>query len=368
MRMWLLNVFGLVAGKSGEAFDPAMCDETNSAPAPFFPSEMSCSDLVQTLYFSRLKVVAETRGMAATMERDDFALADAQQAVSRAHALLMSQLHVASAVFQAKAGACLTEQLKFIFLAGVRKAQSVEDERWKFFFAPQGIELELARSFVSKVAEIFETETRALGVFLRMDIDPEISDLHFTHEHDGRLTTLEALRRATFGEDSVDVELVRNFQRVVGTIAVDSKIADFGAGSGKYAEMLRSVGNFALVDAFDATDDVDIVSRGKVRHANFLTPGIFVGNLYHWTLAIRVLDQLNDDAANFIKALDRHSLTGTVVTWSAPGTPNAVISPKTADQVIAIFESNTNFRFNVELTSKLKLNAALADELFVFTK
>merc|ERR1719318_1021108 len=84
---------------------------------------------------------------------------------------------------------------------------------------------------------LFDTDLTALEQILQTWRPPTFQEgLFYSHEVDGRYTTLEFLRRETFDEWTLDRGLLRAMLPIIHY----SEVADFGAGTGLYSTWLNN--------------------------------------------------------------------------------------------------------------------------------
>lgn len=134
---------------------------------------------------------------------------------------------------------------------------------------------ELVDNWVARVLKLIESDLKTFRSVLETWRPPLPEEAHFySHETDGRFTTLEMLRRATFNEWFVDVGLLRASLRS-GLLPVGSSVADLGAGTGEYVRWLNDTG---LVDAFsyDGSADIELLTKKKVTHLNLVGGELFL--------------------------------------------------------------------------------------------
>jgi hypothetical protein len=191
----------------------------------------------------------------------------------------------------------------------------------------------------------------------------------YSHEADGRFSTMEALRRDTFEEYSLDKGLLRGIVRHV--LQVDAAVADIGAGSGHYAKWLNDTGLVSAY-AFDGTPDVELVTKGAVMSADLARP-LELWRRFDWVICLEVAENIPAELTEtFLQNLDRHAGEGLVLSWAQPGlrslgSPNA----RSQGEVLSLIKQHTGLHLHEEFTARLRTSAtvqSLAESLLVLTR
>merc|ERR1719305_707012 len=147
----------------------------------------------------------------------------------------------------------------------------LQQEQRQLWFVFQATLPELRRTaldWLREAVQLFEADVRTMGSVMSVYATPEVPEAYEKLEADGRVSTLEMLRRQTFEERSPDdLALARVLLRQV--LEIDSRVADVGAGNGWRAQWLNDTGLLEGCWAFDSSPDVGLVTRNAVSEANF---------------------------------------------------------------------------------------------------
>merc|ERR1719401_385164 len=148
------------------------------------------------------------------------------------------------------------------------------------------------RDWLEEAAGLLEADLRTMRTVLRTWRPPAPEESNFySHEADGRLSTIEALRRDTFEEWRLDKGLLQGLLRHV--LPVDATVADFGAGSGQYATWLNDTG-LVQAYAFDGSPDIELVTKGSVQSADLGTP-LNLWRKFDWVVSLEVAEHIPPD-------------------------------------------------------------------------
>jgi len=180
----------------------------------------------------------------------------------------------------------------------------------------------------------------------------------YSHEADGRFSTMEALRRDTFEEYQPDKGLLRGMLRHV--FPVDAVVADFGAGSGHYAKWLNDTG-LVTAYAFDGSPDIELVTKSVVQTADLGKP-LQLWRKFDWSICLEVAEHIPADLTPaFLRNLDAHTAEGLVLSWARPGLQGlGNANPKSEQEVLRLISEHTGLQLDSEYTAQLRAAASVA--------
>ncbi|CAJ1359499.1 unnamed protein product, partial [Effrenium voratum] len=230
--------------------------------------------------------------------------------------------------------------------------------------------LERLKAWLTEALTLLEADLRTLRTVLQTWRPPSATESRFySHEADGRFSTMEALRRDTFEEYQLDKGLLQGLLKLLPR---DASVADLGAGAGQYAKWLNDTG-LVSATAFDGSPDIHLVTRGVVNLADLGKP-LQLWRRFDWALCLEVAEHIPAElTATFLDNLDRHTDQGLVITWARPGLQGlGSANPLSQDQALALIRQHTTFtELNEELTAALRAACSiphLADTLLVMTR
>jgi len=179
---------------------------------------------------------------------------------------------------------------------------------------------EVIENWATRVLKLIDSDLKTFRSVLETWRPPLPEEAHFySHETDGRFTTLEMLRRATFNEWFVDTGMLRAALR--GEIIQRGQtVADLGAGTGEYATWLNNTG---LVDAFsfDGSADIELLTKKKVKHVNLVT-SIRRPAKYNWVMLIEICEHIPAELHPiFFQNINLFALDGIILSWAPPQVP-----------------------------------------------
>jgi hypothetical protein len=105
----------------------------------------------------------------------------------------------------------------------------------------------------------------------RLSLTQESPSEYFTHEHDGRLTTLEAMRIKTFHEQALSHVCLLRFA-ILNLFQLEEKVLEIRSGpDAVHSTWLNKTG---LVESFAVDDfpNTEFVSQGSVAYVNLTDP------------------------------------------------------------------------------------------------
>eukprot|EP00933_Yihiella_yeosuensis_P078353 TRINITY_DN8972_c0_g1_i1.p1 TRINITY_DN8972_c0_g1~~TRINITY_DN8972_c0_g1_i1.p1 ORF type:complete len:558 (-),score=98.45 TRINITY_DN8972_c0_g1_i1:232-1905(-) len=345
---------------------------------------MDCAKLMEFIYVARHKVWSE-------LDKDLTALNETTRALnpptvveslktsSRAASLLSAHAHVITAVASQRAE-CYSEHVRLLLTVSLRRMKALATGQVQLLWlaSQSGVQKKedavMAASLVSWLGEaagLLASDLKTMKTVLSTWQPPTTEEARFySHEADGRFSTMEALRRDTFEEYQLDKGLLQGLLRHV--FPVDASIADFGAGSGHYSKWLNDTG-LVTAYAFDGSPDISLVTRGLVAGAD-LGKTLTLWRRFDWMLCLEVAEHIPADLTpTFLKNLDAHGNNGLVISWAKPGLQGlGTANPLSEAQVLALLREHTGFvHLDEDLTRKARASstfAHLAESLLVMTR
>ena len=112
----------------------------------------------------------------------------------------------------------------------------------------------------------------------RLSLTQESPSEYFTHEHDGRLTTLEAMRIKTFHEQQLSHLCLLRFA-ILNVFVLGERVIE--VRSGPEAVHYTWLNKTGLVESFAVDDfpNTEFVSQGNVRYVNFTAPVVGIDRI-----------------------------------------------------------------------------------------
>lgn len=340
---------------------------------------MPCSNLMEFVYISRLKVWEHLGGLKAASaggDRDQLTWRAALNTLSEGSSVISAHVHIIAAVASQRAE-CFSEHVRLLLVVNLRRLKALATAQIKQLWllgqdGPGQIDelLRELRDWLTEAVELLDADLRTMRTVFRSWQLPAPDETRFySHEADGRFSTMEALRRDTFEEWQLDRGLLQGLLRHV--LPVDASVADFGAGSGHYARWLNDTG-LVTAFAFDGSPDMELVTKGSVIAANLGTP-ITLWRRFDWTMCIDVAEHIPPEfTAVFLQNLDAHTMQGLVLSWPQPSIPGVgQANPQREADVLELVRQHTGLHFDADLTSKVRMAASvahLAESLFVFVR
>lgn len=336
-------------------------------------ASMDCTQIMEFVYISRLKIWQQLDQHLAEVNAS--APADPLRISSRASSLLSAHVHIITAVSSQRAE-CFSEHVRLLLTVSLRRMKALATSQVKQLWhaSQDGLEdpegASRLKTWLIDAAGLLDADLRTLKTVLQTWTPPSLAESRFySHEADGRFSTMEALRRDTFEEYTLDKGLLQGLLR---SLPVDSFVADFGAGSGQYARWLNDTG-LVKAFAFDGSPDINLVTRGAVAAADLGKP-LTLWRRFDWSLCLEVAEHIPTDLTpTFLQNLDQHTATGLVLTWARPGLQGlGTANPLTQEQVLALIREHTGLiHVDEDLTKKLRAASTiphLADTLLVMVR
>lgn len=365
--------------------EDGFCNTQPESKAMLSLGSMSCDDLMQFIYISRQKVFDELAVHHKQVNSSIFATISGEGQVldwretlrisSRASSLLNAHFHILAAIASQKSD-CFSEHVRLLLIVTLRRMKVMVTSQIKQLWmsgqdgpnstAVPGLLLE----YLAEGLHLLDADLKTMKAVLRNWKAPQLEETRFySHEADGRFSTMESLRRDTFEEYMMDKGLLRGLLRHI--FPMDSIVADFGAGSGHYARWLNDTGLvFAL--AFDGSPDIGLVTRGAVAIADMIKP-LSLWRRFDWTMCLEVAEHIPPDAAPvFLRNLDAHTTDGLVISWAQPGLHGlGSVNPLPEDKAVALIQAHTGLRIDEDLTKKIRASCSLvhlANSIFVLVR
>eukprot|EP00392_Amoebophrya_sp_AT5.2_P002424 g2429.t1 len=257
--------------------------------------------------------------------------------VNRVAMFVTAHAHIVGAIISQR-DECFSEQVRLLFVVNLRRFKTLVSEQFRIIWlAYQGVDpegycmtekcnkrgtfAELVENWTGRVVKLLDSDLKTFKSVLETWRPPLPEEAHFySHETDGRFTTLEMLRRATFNEWFVDTGMLRAALRG-GVFPVGATVADLGAGTGEYARWLNDTG---LVDAysFDGSADIELLTKKKVKHLNLVT-SIRRAEKHNWVLLLEICEHIPAELHPiFFQNVNAFAGDGIVLSWAPPQIPN----------------------------------------------
>ncbi|KAF4717364.1 hypothetical protein FOZ62_002084, partial [Perkinsus olseni] len=164
------------------------------------PASITCKEMLQFWYLSKNASLTEYRQMYAALSSGD-STPNVNYLVSRTASIMQAQAHMLSAIILEKPQ-CMTEQLKLVLASGLRRLKTLMESRWKHLWYAHDLSQQFqsaSSDFLLAAIALTEMELDAVGSLMEDWDEGHVADTkYYSHEHDGRYSTLEYLRRYTF--------------------------------------------------------------------------------------------------------------------------------------------------------------------------
>lgn len=375
LRILLVTTSLAVARSQASGVDPAIFDDgfcgTRSATPPtrqeLSTAAMDCGKLMEFVYVTRLKVWEEVQKQHADYSKAsaDMTWRENLRHISRASSLMSAHTHFLAAI-SAQRTECFSEHVRMLLTVNLRRMRAMTTGQVKQLWmvsqdGTSNMEKLGAHSkqWLSDAVDLLNADLKTMKTVLRAWTQPSAEDARFySHEADGRFSTMEALRRDTFDEYQPDKGLLRGMLRHV--FPVDASVADFGAGSGHYAKWLNDTG-LVTAYAFDGSPDIELVTKSAVRSADLGKP-LQLGQTFDWAICLEVAEHIPPELTPaFLRNLDAHAKEGLVLSWARPGLQGlGNANPKSEQEVLRLVSEHTGLQLDTELTAQLRGAAAVA--------
>jgi len=309
----------------------------------------TCARLMEFIFLARKRLAEEVRIIEQRITPET-AMHDASQISS----LASSHIHIAGAIAMQR-GECFTRQVRLLILVSLRRVKELMVQHFRALwetFEDGGSEESMKTVRVART--LFDTDIAALEQILQTWRQPTLHEgLFYALEVDGRFTTLEFLRRETFDEWPVD----RGLLRVLLPIILNSEVGDFGAGSGSYSTWLNNTG-LVTSYAYDGTEEVDILTEGRVKYANIVRP-LVIPRRFDYCLLLDVGQFIPSSLFRGVLVnLRDYAKKGIIISWkdwnNGPSSPN----PMTEKEFLELIEEALpSFTINQGFTDILRAGA-----------
>jgi len=382
----VLPGLGVGPGVNPAVFEDGFCTASGSNQAPTSATElstgtMSCAKLMEFIYISRAKVWEHMDKLRAEANIDEKAAKllwrSTLRILSKGSSLMSAQMHILAAIASQRTE-CFSEHVRLLLIVNIRRTKSLVTGQFRQLWiitqdGPSEASAELSkqlREWLTEASGLLEADLRTLRTVLRTWGPPAVDEARFySHEADGRFSTMEALRRDTFSEWQLDKGLLQGLLRHV--LPLDAVVADFGAGSGQYATWLNDTG-LVVAHAFDGTPDVELVSKGIVLNADLARP-LALWRKFDWAICLEVAEHIPPDLSGaLLRNLDDHVVDGLVLSWARPGLQGlSSTNPQNEEDVLSLVARHTKLHVDHELTMQLRSSAQvphLAQSLLVFLR
>lgn len=379
-------------GLDPEIFQPGFC----AAAAPPNAAEwsdptlntnlMDCTRLMEFLYITRARTRDELTLLrfgpiadvsngteVSTLQAEGVSWVEVMHNVSHGASLLSAHVHISAAIASQRTE-CFSEHVRLLLVVNLRRMKNLFTRQvlqlWRVLEGSVGEFLKIAKAWLKEAAELFDADLRTLQAVLRSWHPPTPEEARFySHEADGRFSTLEVLRRDTFEEWKRDIGLLQGLIRHV--LPVDSVVADFGSGSGHYAKWFNDTGLVKAI-AFDGSPDIEVVTKGSVLNVNLAKP-LMLWRDFDWVICLEVAEHIPAELTEvFLKNLDSHVRDGLVLSWAQPDYPGmGHANPQTEAQVLKLISQHTTLHLDQVLTNRIRSSATIpyiVNTVRVFTR
>ncbi|CAK9096125.1 Hypothetical protein SCF082_LOCUS45148 [Durusdinium trenchii] len=350
---------------------------------------MDCAEIMEFVYISRWKLWQQLDQELAEVNQSSVAASSLKilRRSSKASSLASAHVHIITAVASQRSE-CFSEHVRLLLTVSLRRMKTLCTQQVKqlWFASQDGFTHESdhqmrLKSWLSEATGLLEADLRTLKTVLQTWTAPSLAESRFySHEADGRYSTMEALRRDTFEEQRHRPVMEEEYQLDKGLLQgmlrmlpLDAVVADFGAGSGQYSKWLNDTGLVTAL-AFDGSPDIHLVTKGAVALADLGHPDgdrtdtrgrtafelvekaecggsylpenmvhFFESDVFDWSLCIEVAEHLPTKLTpTFLANLDKHTEQGLIITWARPGLQGlGTANPLTQDQALELIREHT---------------------------
>mmetsp|Transcript_9914 Transcript_9914/g.26962 ORF Transcript_9914/g.26962 Transcript_9914/m.26962 type:complete len:520 (-) Transcript_9914:161-1720(-) len=381
----------MLAGLGGPGLNPAIFEEgfCSSPPSPteaapreseISTNSMDCAKLMEFVYVLRQQVwerIEKLRADTADETKDPLDYRLILQTLSRGSSFLSAHVHVIAAI-SSQRSECFSEHVRLLLIVNLRRMKSLATGHLKqlWLVAQDGPEQAAAvlskqmREWLAEAGGLLDADLRTLRAVLRTWRQPSVDEARFySHEADGRFSTMESLRRDTFDEWQLDKGLLQGLVRHI--LPIDAVVGDFGAGSGHYANWLNDTG-LVTAYAFDGSPDIELVTKGSVLTADLGRP-LALWRKFDWVLCVEVAEHIPPDLTGvFLRNLDTHAAEGLILTWARPGLQGlGSTNPQSEAEVLNLLAQHTGLHLDRDLTAQLRASsqvAHLAESIMVLVR
>jgi len=257
--------------------------------------------------------------------------------------------------------------VRLLLTVGLRRLKALVNTHFKLLWSatqntPETAQKDLHTDllkWMTESADLVDADLRTMRAVLRTWQTPAPEESNFySHEADGRYSTMEALRRDTFEEYQMDKGLLRGLVRHI--FPVDAAVADMGAGSGHYSKWLNDTG-LVIAHAYDGSPDVELVTKMAVHSADLGRP-LELWRKFDWVICLEVAEHIPPDLTGiFLRNLDEHATSGIVLSWARPGLQGiGFANPRSEQEALDLIRQHTRLHINGQLTAQLRASSTVA--------
>lgn len=256
--------------------------------------------------------------------------------VNRVALYVTAHAHILGALLSQRTE-CFSEQVRLLFVVNIRRFKTLVSEQFRIIWLayqgtdPTGYCLtekctkrvsfpEVVDNWVGRITKLIESDLKTFKSVLETWRPPMPEESHFySHEPDGRFTTIEMLRRATFNEWFVDTGMLQAALRF-DVFPVGATVGDMGAGTGEYARWLNDTG-LVTAYAFDGSQDIELLTKKKVTYVNLVT-NVRKDLKYDWIMLMEVLEHIPSELHGiFFQNINTFAKDGILMSWAPPQYP-----------------------------------------------
>jgi hypothetical protein len=271
----------------------------------------NCTQVHQFLYASHARVLEGVQTELSTLresaETSVVAESIGVSSLAAASSLLSAQMHgISYLTTNFKVCFDADRDLKLITLVLLRHTKSLQPSELRAVWlslqngastSPEKTQFANIQ-FLQRAVDVYAEDLPILGTVVKrlIDNEPRIEDKRFEFS---RMEIVEAVYDYTFNEKS-DGSQIFNALFKAKVLDKGDRVADFAATFGNFIAPLRESGIFKTVDAFDAIDDIETATHGKVLHIADSRVG-----QYKTVFALNVFDQVRKGQDFFLSSLKK---------------------------------------------------------------
>ena len=279
--------------------------------------------------------------------------------------LVSAHIHVVAAVLNQRPD-CVTESLRFAVMVHIKHVKEIMTDRFKLAW----MTIEEGTPDQPSSASVVTRFRVALTTFIASleSLQPDTTTTYYSHEYDGRYSTLESLRITTFREHAVNPHLCLRQRAIKDIFTRGDLVLDIGSGPlADHSVWFNRTGLVTSV-AVDGSPSIGFVSEGLVNEIDARNGSALAGivpNGVDWIWCIDVLDSVIPEAARqIVQSIAGHVRVrkGIVVTWSA----ERGLNPQSHPEVVNVFSSYARrLHYSADTTDLLRINCATPN-IYVF--
>ena len=260
----------------------------------------------------------------------------------------LSHAHVLAAILHQRSE-CLTETLRLNLLIFLGHLKSVMEERYKLIIRSPPNETATDEAYlIHRFGNIMFS--------LRMGLESLPDDPtteYYTHENDGRLSTLEAMRIHTFNNRVMEKDTCLVQFAISDIFRIGDRVIDVGSGPlAEHSEWFNKTGLVAAVPV-DGAPGISLITGGKVMEidARKADDMARIAAGANWTWCLNVMDQVTAESATAIAFALQGSSGGLVLTWNH-------------ENVTEVFDNRT---LDQDKTERMRSHCNGRNDIYVFT-